>query len=190
MSVRRTKLYDKFLLRISANATAMVDRAAIVTQGLLKEELSHAGSGRFYARHASTRAIATMPHFELTAEQVEHLRYQESLRFLNRQSRLQGARRNDIRRKNLRGIGVHQASRAGEPPAPDTGTLRRSVQVDVSRLQYQFARVGTNSNYAVGLEFGTRRVAARPWFRRTVAHNRRRIRAILTDAKALLGGLR
>lgn len=49
----------------------------------------------------------------------------------------------------------HQASAPGEPPAPDTGTLRSSVSVDLSGLKDRdmpFAIVGPTAFYAAILE--------------------------------------
>jgi phage gpG-like protein len=49
--------------------------------------------------------------------------------------------------------GTHQASAPGDPPAPDTATMQRSIThqpIDESTL-----RVGTNIKYAAHLEFGT-----------------------------------
>jgi phage gpG-like protein len=56
-----------------------------------------------------------------------------------------------------------RASRPGDPPAPDTGTLRNSITTEqVSPL---VVRVGTNVIYAPPLEFGTVRMAPRPFMR-------------------------
>lgn len=49
--------------------------------------------------------------------------------------------------------GRHQASAPGEPPAPDSGTLQRSVTHEA--LSEAVVRVGTNVEYAPLLEFGT-----------------------------------
>lgn len=61
----------------------------------------------------------------------------------------------------------YPSSAPGDPPAVQTGHLRRSVQVDLSRLNEANprARVGTNIPYGAELEFGTRKVAPRPWAR-------------------------
>jgi HK97 gp10 family phage protein len=47
---------------------------------------------------------------------------------------------------------TNRASAPGEPPAPDTGTLQRSITHD---FDGQKIRVGTNVEYAEPLEFGT-----------------------------------
>lgn len=79
------------------------------------------------------------------------------------------------------GSGVQYAKRPtrssapGEPPAAQTGTLRRSVQVDDSAKDA--VRIGTNLAYGRHTEFGTKRMAARPWFRQTLAANLERIAA-------------
>lgn len=55
----------------------------------------------------------------------------------------------------------HQASAAGEAPAVDTGALVQSLNVE-SAAGYR-AMVYTNMEYAPMLEFGTSRMAARPF---------------------------
>ena len=62
----------------------------------------------------------------------------------------------------IRGGRAHQASAPGEPPAVDTGTLRNSVAgAMVGDLT---AVVGVGAPYAHFLEFGTRKMAPRPYF--------------------------
>lgn len=58
--------------------------------------------------------------------------------------------------------GAHRASKPGDPPAPDTGALRNSVQLSKTDDGY---RVGTDMEYAPHLEFGTPSIAPRPAWR-------------------------
>lgn len=63
----------------------------------------------------------------------------------------------------------HQASAPGEPPAPDTGELRRRTQADTQVRRdgdTLVGRVVVNTEYAAGLEVGTERVAPRPYLSR------------------------
>lgn len=63
------------------------------------------------------------------------------------------------RRRQLTAKMVARAGRAsapGEPPAPDTGKLRGSIQSEYDRA-VQKGRVGTNDKKAAPLNFGTRR---------------------------------
>lgn len=53
-----------------------------------------------------------------------------------------------------RGSKTHVASSPGQPPAPDTGQLRNSIQMEVEEAR-GVVRVGTNLEYAAPLEFGT-----------------------------------
>ncbi|GBF05847.1 hypothetical protein DAERI_060107 [Deinococcus aerius] len=70
-----------------------------------------------------------------------------------------------------RTYGRHVASAPGDPPAVDTGRLRQSMTaLQIKRGHW---RVGTNVEYAIYLEFGTRRIAPRPFFRPAVARLRR-----------------
>ena len=65
-----------------------------------------------------------------------------------------------------RGGKIHRASAPGQPPAVDTGRLRASITHEMqTEGQRVTARVGTNVEYAKELEFGTRRIAARPFLR-------------------------
>ncbi|AFD25824.1 HK97 gp10 family phage protein [Deinococcus gobiensis] len=70
-------------------------------------------------------------------------------------------------REYPRGRGrVHRASAPGDGPAVDTGRLRQSI--GIQRISPTHFRVGTNVIYAPLLEFGTRKIAARPWLRPAV----------------------
>lgn len=73
------------------------------------------------------------------------------------------------KRKNV----SHRASAPGEAPATDTGSLVSSIthgQVDVTGFVYE---VGTNSKYAKPLEFGTRKMASRPFLQPALEKNKK-----------------
>ena len=61
----------------------------------------------------------------------------------------------------------HHPSFAGNPPAPDTGTLMRSITHEVSGSGKQvIGEVGSiiyNSDYPKYLEYGTSKMKPRPW---------------------------
>lgn len=59
-----------------------------------------------------------------------------------------------------RGNVTHIASAPGQYPASDTGRLAGSIRAIISGTT---AIVGTNVAYGTMLEFGTSRMAARPW---------------------------
>ena len=65
---------------------------------------------------------------------------------------------------------THQASAPGEAPASDTGRLASSITFD--QAGPLTATVGSNLAYSVYLEFGTRKIAARPYFRPAVERMR------------------
>ena len=83
------------------------------------------------------------------------------------------------------GKGIHIASRAGEPPAPDTGRLRASATAkkDVFKqiksvlfggpIEHEIViKVGGRlADYAKFLEFGTSKIAPRPFFGVTIRKN-------------------
>ena len=62
---------------------------------------------------------------------------------------------------------THTASAPGDSPAVDSGRLRQSIAV--VKVGAGVYRVGTNVVYAPGLEFGTRKVSARPFLRPALA---------------------
>jgi hypothetical protein len=75
-------------------------------------------------------------------------------------------------------------SRPGNPPFKQTGNLRKSIAYEVSGL---VGRVGSNikkPNYALYLELGTRRMAARPYLRAALLRNKWALRRLLGVGKA------
>lgn len=64
----------------------------------------------------------------------------------------------------------HTASAPGQPPAPDSGDLRDSIDYNARRLpDGAEVEVGSDLDYAVFTEMGTRKMLARPWLRPTIA---------------------
>jgi hypothetical protein len=57
----------------------------------------------------------------------------------------------------------HTASAPGEYPASDTGQLAGRVGMELPSLTTMTGRVGTSVAYGPMLEFGTSKMAARPW---------------------------
>ena len=77
------------------------------------------------------------------------------------------------RHRNLRDAGVHRASAPGDPPAPDTTNLRRTIQLAkpqrVTRGTMKGWSIGIMAVYARALEYGYRRLLPRPYVRPTIA---------------------
>lgn len=61
----------------------------------------------------------------------------------------------------IRGGRVHQSSKEGEAPAKDTGVLKDSIQI--TNLDAYTSKVTVGSEYGAYLEFGTKRMGARPF---------------------------
>lgn len=60
----------------------------------------------------------------------------------------------------------HHPSLPGNPPAPDTGNLRASIHYTLGETENGcIARIGTDVEYGKHLEFGTSRMAPRPWLK-------------------------
>ena len=66
-------------------------------------------------------------------------------------------------RQSGRGTYEHQASRVGDPPNTDTGTLVRSIAAEQDKTDEFSYVVGSSLDYASFLEFGTSKMEARPW---------------------------
>ena len=80
----------------------------------------------------------------------------------------------------------HQASAPGEAPATDTGSLVGSLAIEPDPDGLG-TKVLARSGYAMWLEFGTRRMAARPFFQRSFELHKKKIRrAIGAAVKAAL----
>jgi phage gpG-like protein len=61
----------------------------------------------------------------------------------------------------------HTASSPGDPPAPDTGRLRASLQTEVLRGPREVVGIlSANTEYAAALELGTERIRPRPYLSR------------------------
>lgn len=79
---------------------------------------------------------------------------------------------------------THRASAPGQAPATDTGRLASSITFD--KRGELTATVGSFLPYAMYLEYGTSRIAARPFFRPAVEAIRqtfdRRLEAAITGA--------
>lgn len=76
----------------------------------------------------------------------------------------------------------YAASAPGEPPRKRTGWLQRHV-LWLFEQSYHWARVGLSANaiYGLYLEFGTKRMLARPWLFATLRKYQDQIRAHLEN---------
>lgn len=70
---------------------------------------------------------------------------------------------------------LHTASRPGEPPAVDTGHLRGSIHTQQPPPALNIQKVLIPAEYAAYLEYGTRRMAPRPYVHPAVEHSRKRM---------------
>lgn len=81
--------------------------------------------------------------------------------------------------KSLRRTKYPPASMPGAVPAWRTGHLFRSVFSDPNPSELA-VRVGTPVRYALYLELGTSKMAARPWLRPALMESEKRIISIMT----------
>lgn len=84
--------------------------------------------------------------------------------------------------------GRHRASAPGSPPAPDTGTLRNSIYVQIQSAGpiRKVIKVGTRVPYATFLEYGTSKMRPRPFMRPAVARAAPIVARTVT-AKVMIG---
>jgi len=78
----------------------------------------------------------------------------------------------------------HHPSVAGNPPAVDTGTLRRSITYRVDEKE-KTGYVGStimNPPYGAYLEYGTSRMKPRPWLRPALERSLPQIKEFILDA--------
>lgn len=68
---------------------------------------------------------------------------------------------------------VVNVSKPGDPPNTDTGRLVQSIKFDFP--EDGIGLVGSNLNYAKDLEFGTSKMAARPWLSTAVANTAKQV---------------
>ncbi len=78
----------------------------------------------------------------------------------------------------------HHPSIAGNPPAVDTGTLRRSITytVDEKNLVGYVGSVINDPPYGVYLEYGTSRMKPRPWLKPATEKSLETIKRLMAGA--------
>ena len=83
---------------------------------------------------------------------------------------------------------AHHPSLPGNPPAPDTGNLRESIRYEIHNEGKEvYGVVGSTQkdpDYAVYTEYGTTRMAPRPWLRPAMEKNNKWIRKSIANAVA------
>lgn len=88
------------------------------------------------------------------------------------------------------GSKIHRASAPGEAPATDTGALVSSTYF--TKVDAFTAAIGSRLEYAFHLEFGTRKMEARPsWVpaaEKNIPRLEKRLRRVIAEAKARNGG--
>lgn len=74
----------------------------------------------------------------------------------------------------------HVPSAPGEPPNEDTGTLRRNITV--TQVGPLHVRVASNAPYSAHLEFGTSKMAARPFMGPAARAKKKAVVALVKSA--------
>lgn len=76
----------------------------------------------------------------------------------------------------------HVPSAPGEPPNEDTGHLR--TEIEVTQTGPLRVEVSSNARYSAALEFGTSKMAARPFMGPAARRNREKVVALVDKAIA------
>lgn len=76
----------------------------------------------------------------------------------------------------------HVPSAPGQPPNADTHVLDRSIETNLVAPFH--VQVTANAPYAAALEFGTSKMAERPYMRPAAAKNRKAVAQLVRDAVA------
>lgn len=186
MAVRRQKNWNAAQQAIARTMRQAVAESGVIVQREIVLMLSRPGSGRYYARNKVARSMAGR-FGELDAGKVMLLQQRDAARVAR--AALRGRK---AMPRNLRGVGVHRASAPGEPPAVDTGLLRGSIQIDPSGLSQSMPtiRVGTNLVYARPLEYGTFRMAPRPYMRPALKRARELVLSMFRQFLSVHGRVR
>lgn len=74
----------------------------------------------------------------------------------------------------------HVPSKPGEPPRRDTGHL--DTNIETARVEPLKVTVTSNAEYAAALEFGTSRMAARPYMRPATEKKREEVQRLVGQA--------
>lgn len=82
----------------------------------------------------------------------------------------------------------HVPSKPGEPPNEDTGTLRRNITV--TQIGPLHVRVASNAPYSAHLEFGTSKMAARPFMGPAARAKKKEVVALVRGAISKAGSKR
>ena len=83
----------------------------------------------------------------------------------------------------------HVPSKPGEAPHNDTATLANNIEA--VRIEPLKVEVSSNAPYAAALEYGTSKMAARPYMAPAVARTRHEVGALVVGAvKRVVGGAR
>lgn len=186
---------------------ALVERMAVLG-ATIKELLSKPGKGRVYVRKSKGKSAYLGFNRSAYKDAMNSSGFRRLVvgKRFGDASALQGrfayvtrsdaaailrARRDrGVRNRSLRSLGFHKASAPGDPPAVDTGNLRRSWQVGFGGARpttvgtKRVIRAGSSVKYARRLEYGGGAIAARPYIAPALARVGPTVRPAIAAAVA------
>lgn len=139
-----TDSFDDFARGLREARRPVLDAGAGILVAEWKDMLSRPGTGRLRRSQTDRKGAGSFVHtsFAETGKTRRMVR--------------RGVPRTDISRAD-------RASAPGEPPAPDIGTLRNSIQFERSETEpYRVGPAGPAGDYAEPLEWGTATILPRP----------------------------
>lgn len=154
-----------------------LDIMAVLLKQAIVRELRTPGEGRYYAKRRDTGS-GFGPKTKAQARNVKV----NAVNRANAKALNTGALSFDSLKLGAKRA-LHRASKPGDPPAADTGTLLRSVFIERDGT---VRRVGAQAAAASWLEYGTAKIAPRPYLRPALEKVRKRLG--LAFAAAIKGG--
>lgn len=170
-------------------------KVLVIIDNYVTAQLLSPGHGRLYKKSAAKRlkgkgAAYGEGRAEKSAARGKKLRAQADS--MNTSNTSRKADRADRQARSPSGF--HRASAPGESPAPDTGHLLGADKTDGDGGFFHEVNeeedgavvgvIGTNVKYAPHLEFGTRHMRARPFFRPAIARATEDISRQVAEATA------
>ncbi len=166
---------------VERGALPAVGKLAILLRNEVTNNLSTPGRGKFYAKRRNAGAgVGPRTRAEVNART-----------FNRRLSRVVGSLNAGV--SNISAVAksyiknLHRASAPGDPPAPDLGTLKRSVFIERTATGYI---IGVAARTGIYLERGTLRIKPRPFLRPALARVRRQLGVFVSEIQKIVAANR
>jgi len=161
--------------RVRARVEAVVEATAMAVAEDAKASMNHPGTGRTYRKGDVTRRMRLTERAGMVVWARQGQMVMRTAGGYRAKVNATGTRVNVVI-----GARIHRASAPGEPPTIDTGNLVNSIRT--TKLErYRYA-VTASAEYARHLEYGTYKMAARPFMRPALERARAPFVAAIAEA--------